>query len=141
MKATTISGTRSTARRADPAPEVRLLARLGAGLMVAAFVTTILLASPLASAQEWKDLDEGQQALLAPWSERWDDLPDAEKAELLDNAERWATMTPGQRDAVRRRLEDWQAMTPEQRQQARERAERLRAPAARPATEVKLMSR
>lgn len=89
-------------------------------------LTSTLLLPALVHAQDWNELEEGQQALLAPWSDRWNELEAAEKARLLDNAERWSTMSPEERERVRRRLEDWNALTPEERARLRERAERLR---------------
>lgn len=118
--------TRSGSRRVDCAPEVRPLTRIGAGLALGALLATLLMASPMATAQEWNDLDEGQQALLAPWSDRWNGLDQGQRDELLGMVERWSTMSPDERATVRRRLEDWNALTPEEQARLRERAERLR---------------
>lgn len=93
----------------------------------ARWVALLLMALSLPlQAQQWDELSEAEQAVLAPWKPEWAGLSEERRARLLDGAERWQSMTPEQRDEVRRRLHAWEAMTPEERARVRSRMERFR---------------
>jgi hypothetical protein len=86
----------------------------------------LIVISGALSAQDWSELGEAEQAVLAPWEPQWNELSQDRRQRLLEGADRWQDMTPEKRAQVRSRLQAWEAMTPEERARIRARMERFR---------------
>lgn len=78
-------------------------------------------------AQEWGELTQTEQAILAPWAGQWSSLDADRRQRLVEGARRWQSMSGPERDRVRDRLERWQALSPEERERVRRRIERFEA--------------
>lgn len=67
----------------------------------------------------WDDLDEHQQAVLAPFAPEWNTWPMAERRSWLAFADRMQSLDEQQRRRARRRILEWANMSPEERRIAR----------------------
>jgi len=105
-----------------PNSSLRRMAWVLAGCLLGAGVTV--------AAPAWKQLTEGQQALIEPALRAqggdFDTLPEARREALMRGADRWLAMTPEQRGLATQQFQRWQQLSAAERVLVLERRERFR---------------
>lgn len=96
--------------------------RSGIGLLV----FLLLAGSNLALAQEFDELDDEQQALLAPLSEHWDQVPEFQKRRLLEMSSRVANRPVEEQERFQQGLDRFISMDGDQRKRVRQTFERFK---------------
>ncbi len=93
--------------------------------LVPILLTGLLAAAP-ASAQEFDQLTDQQQELLAPLAEVWDQIEPPRRERLVHMAERVADGTPQQKERFQRGLDRFMSLDATERQQVQRLFDRFR---------------